>query len=188
MQHSEPLRLFIGVKPEANVSKQLSALVASMQGMSFASRLRWLKPVNIHLTLRFLGKTEPDRIDRLVSRLEKRPAFSPVSYQLHAVSGFPDCKNPVVIAALVAENKPLQALVDELESVAINCGFAAEEKPFRGHISLARCRRGFDQANILPQQIEPINGLIKQITVYRSDTGPEGAEYTALTCINSAAN
>lgn len=55
----------------------------------------WVKPGNIHLTLKFLGDTDPDRIPGIQYTLsETLASFSRFQISLDSAGVFPDTKNP----------------------------------------------------------------------------------------------
>ena len=52
----ESLRAFVAVAPGAPLRDALGHARASLESAKFAPGLRWVRPENLHLTLRFLGE------------------------------------------------------------------------------------------------------------------------------------
>ena len=72
----------------------------------------WVKPVNIHLTLKFLGNTDPDRIPGIQNKLtETLASFPPFQLSLESTGVFPNTKNPRILwVGLKDKEEALRAL------------------------------------------------------------------------------
>jgi 2'-5' RNA ligase len=74
---------------------------------------------------------------------------------------------------------PLVALQGGLEAAARRCGFAAEEREFRPHLTLARAagpRPAPPGATDAARWSEPV----REVVLFESRLHPSGARYTAL--------
>ncbi|HLC19080.1 MAG TPA: RNA 2',3'-cyclic phosphodiesterase, partial [Thermodesulfobacteriota bacterium] len=62
------------------------------------SRVSWVRPANIHLTMKFLGEVEESRIDELSRELEAAARDTrPFTLSAGGVGGFPSLKSPRVL-------------------------------------------------------------------------------------------
>ncbi len=104
-------------------------------------RARWVEPGAMHLTLVFLGEIEESAVAAL--RRELTGVFAaepPVSARLYGIGAFPEGKPPRVIWLAVGISRDLSALQRRaLEACRRAAGATPDEKPFRPHLTLARC-------------------------------------------------
>ena len=102
----------------------------------------WVKPGNIHLTLKFLGDTDPDRIPGIQNKLTETLApFAPFRLSLNSVGVFPDTKNPRVLwLGLKDDEEKLKILQAAVEKASASVGFPREQRPFSPHLTLARIK------------------------------------------------
>lgn len=176
--NKEIRRLFIAIdldtKTRTRIIKQLKAL------HSKTKNIRWFKPENLHITLRFLGNTPNESIPDLINTLDKilKP-ISPFSISIHGPVLFPFTQHPSVVALPLLANNHLQQLVETVETVATQFDFKPEKRPYHGHISIGKIDK--DHRPKLPAvKWETLEMKVKDIVLYQSDTLPEGVVYTAL--------
>lgn len=181
-----PVRLFIAIKPTGSVLPKLIRSVAAMKAEPWAKQVRWIDPDNIHLTLRFLGNSDPEIIDDLSAALESRLLFNSIDYEIAEISVFPSARKPSVIAALVPASRELTRLAEEVEEIVREFGYRPESKRFRGHFTLGRCRGALPGKTVMQYLADPIIGTADEIILYASDTRSSGAVYTALARIGFA--
>jgi 2'-5' RNA ligase len=178
--HSNHLRTFFALKPEGKIISELTACIGDLQECFWSRQVRWITAGNMHMTLRFLGSTDPSIVADLLEEIRCHIKTEPIDYQIDEVLIFPSASRPRVIAATVAENDQLAELVGLIERSVQSYGFAAERKSFRGHFTLGRCRRDFPKRVTLDYPIEPARSQATEIVLYRSDTRPSGAVYSSL--------
>ena len=178
--HSNHLRTFFALKPEGKIISHLTACIGDLQGCSWSHKVRWIAADNIHMTLRFLGSTDPSVVADLLEEIRCHIKAEPLDYQIDELLIFPSASRPRVIAATVAESDQLIELVGLIEKSVQAYGFAAEGKSFRGHFTLGRCRRGFPKGVKLDYPVEPVGSAATEIVLYQSDTRPSGAVYSSL--------
>lgn len=127
------IRLFVAVPLPEQIRTQLTMMQSGLQGA------RWLKPENIHLTLRFIGEARNDLasdIDMALSEITA-PAFA---LELEDVGSFANGKRPHALWAGLAKSEPLSHLQAKIESTLVRTGLAAEERKFSPHITIARLK------------------------------------------------
>lgn len=136
------MRLFVALELSADSRRELARRVAALRGR--LPRARWVDPEILHLTLLFLGETDPARLPALTSGLAR--AFDRPSFSVRVEGGgtFPP-NRPARVAWVgieIWEGEPtaitdLQAAVRAAAVEAL--GFEPEERAFTPHVTLARC-------------------------------------------------
>ncbi len=179
------IRSFIALEPDASISSSLQAAVKRYQQETWASQVRWTEFENLHMTLKFLHNAPQTQVDQLIETLQKHltnqlaPGFS---LQLNATHTglFPSKQQPFAVVAHVENNPQLNTLVKILEDSATNCKFKPENRTFKGHITLGRCRELFSST----QKVTPlaINKAwqVQQLYLFKSELSNHGPVYTKL--------
>jgi 2'-5' RNA ligase len=154
-------------------------LAAGTSGMS------WVKPENVHITVRFLGDLGDDGVRRVRESVRRSaaPFQAPVA-RLGKLGAFPRPERPRVIWLGLAEGEEkVSALAAAVERGLRDDGFGRSDKPFRAHLTLARVREeASGVAQVLgarltePPPAEPL----PRLAVMKSELHPSGARYTAF--------
>ncbi|WP_342219982.1 RNA 2',3'-cyclic phosphodiesterase [Rickettsiella endosymbiont of Miltochrista miniata] len=139
MSTHDPLRLFFAVELNSELRQALSQLIDELKQEPWGHRVRWVHPENLHVTLRFLGTTNPDKISELAKHAHNAiNKIEPFPLQLHNIRFFPSPTAPRAIAADIIPTSELFELAYALEEVASNLGFTPETKPYLPHLTLGR--------------------------------------------------
>jgi 2'-5' RNA ligase len=149
------------------------------------SGLSWVKPGNLHITLRFLGDLGDSGVRRAGEAVERGagglPAFEAA---LGGLGGFPDLSRPrVVWAGLSRGEAEAQALARAVNGELESAGFGRPDKPFRSHLTLARVRPGAKGLEALSQYAAPPPpglAVLDGVVLMKSDLHPAGSRYTPL--------
>lgn len=162
------MRLFVAVWPPADVVERLEALPRPAR-----PGLRWTTAAQWHITLRFLGSVADADFARLDAAMEEAARRPPLS----AVAGPTLTRlGPGVLCLPVAGLDPLAAAVVE-RTAAI--GEPAGDRPFRGHLTIARAGRGVD-----PRPRPPVafsaTWAVEEVTVVSSTLHRDGARYEVV--------
>ncbi|WP_164668316.1 RNA 2',3'-cyclic phosphodiesterase [Virgibacillus doumboii] len=108
---------------------------------------QWPHKDDLHITLKFLGPVELDRINRLIKSLEvikATPAFSVLTGNLGC---FGNPKKPRVLWAGVEKTNEIMQLQQSIEQIARQAGFQEENRAYKPHITLAKKWNG-TEANV----------------------------------------
>lgn len=147
--------------------------------------LSWVRPENLHLTVRFLGDLDDEAVGRACDsvRAGAEPLAAPVA-ALGRLGGFPNLERPRVVWAALAEGGDEVTDVARVVNEALRRGgFGPPEKPFRPHVTLARVREHASGLQALREAVVPPPpgpAALDRITVMKSDLHPSGSRYTAL--------
>jgi len=179
------IRAFIAIEINDRTREELSNVQSALK-KHLAGSITWVKPANIHLTLRFLGDIKQEQVELLkpimgiVAKNSKH-----FNMDLGVLGIFPSISTPRVLWAGIHfgfdQVCHLNALLaKQLEDVQ----FASGEKYFHPHLTLARiktleCKRDLKQ---LLQEHKPreIFSTIRSIVLFESKLSSKGADYTKL--------
>ena len=180
------IRTFIAVEPSPEVRAAAAGLTDSLRRGWSAARVRWVPPVNLHLTLRFLGDTEESRIGPLGACLDGVAAGARACrLTLGSLGAFPDVRRPRVLwlGLKGAGTADLRSLQRRIEEGVTGLGWERETRPFSPHLTLGRVRPGSEPAPgegwtraAVPELALPVD----EVVLMRSDLRPGGARYSPL--------
>lgn len=151
--------------------------------------VRWMAAGNIHLTLKFLGDTEPAALNSLGDQLERIALnFRPMELVVGGLGSFPNSRQPRVIWVGVEIPAQLTELQRSIEAAAEKIGCPREDRPFSPHLTLGRVQKHASR-----EEISDISRALTAVTVgeigrfqaegftlFRSDLRPGGPIYTPL--------
>lgn len=170
-------RLFLGVALSDEVRYGLAAFLDAK-----AAHLpgKPTPPQNWHLTLRFLGPTEPEQRDRLLGTLDDQELPLPFVLGFAGLGAFPRPRAATVLWLGVDRGgEELTELAEACEEAARDAGFPPEERPFHPHVTLARVRPTDDVAELVESvPAFPLSQEVDRVILYRSLVGgPGGVRY-----------
>jgi 2'-5' RNA ligase len=185
----EAVRSFVAVHvPDAWVTG-LAALRDRVAAA--ASGIRWVKPDAAHVTLAFLGPVPRERVPAVTARLrEAATGCAPCRVSADAIGVFPHPGRATVL--WLGINDPAEGLhrvQGRVEAALSAEGFAAEERPFRPHLTLGRWRTPPPRDRVeallateLPLALRGGDGewAVTEIRLMASQLTPEGPVYTVL--------
>lgn len=135
--------------------------------------IRWTRKVeNFHVTMKFLDKVPPERLLVLGQALGDALADqSPFDVVVRGMGAFPGPGHANVLWAGIEDPAGRLGQVAEIvERTTATFGFTRESRPFRGHVTLGRCRRALDVRNpIAPWRERRFGSLaVSELHVYES--------------------
>jgi 2'-5' RNA ligase len=129
----DAIRLFTAIDLPEEVKQSLVRLCHGIPGV------RWVKPEQLHLTLRFIGSVNQECFAGIREMLSGIGA-PPVTLTLNRVGAFPATGPPRVLWAGIERSGELASLRDQVEKVLVAAGCEAETRLFSPHITLARLK------------------------------------------------
>jgi 2'-5' RNA ligase len=179
------VRCFIAIKLPDEVRTQIESQIQELN--HFTKMVRWIKADSLHLTLKFLGEIEADRVEQVKSTLERvKGVVPPFDLRFNGSGCFPGRKRPRVFwLGLDKEGVvPLSELQSWLEDQLWQVGFEKENRKFTPHLTIARVK-GDENFSDLYSYID--NHLftgkkfnVDKIYLIRSYLRPTGAAYKEL--------
>ncbi|MDP8237091.1 MAG: RNA 2',3'-cyclic phosphodiesterase, partial [Candidatus Erginobacter occultus] len=116
-------RLFIALDLPGEIAENISRLVRELAGR--LEGVRWTPAENIHLTLKFLGQAETERIPQIRNCLDRAAdQHLPLEVSLEGLGAFPGGRKPRVIWTGVGEGREkLAGLAEDLDRGLAELGF-----------------------------------------------------------------
>ena len=167
------MRAFVAAFPSAAARQAIKDALADLRGQTRSNRaLRWLPETNYHVTLRFLGDIE--ETDSVIAALGTIQVAGAICCAVERLVPFPNPRRASVVALTLASGGQLEALAAGVNRALRDLG--APDKPFRSHLTVARCRNKVPRLETDPR----LSFRLNSFGLYRSETLPEGARYSAL--------
>jgi 2'-5' RNA ligase len=181
-------RAFIAIELSREIAEGVRRIQAGLRERT--KDVRWVRPEGIHLTLKFLGDVDPDRIEGIASQAEEDvKTIGPFTVGVRGCGGFPQDRYPRVIwIGVVDPNDALKELQARVEQGMEGMGFAREERVYTPHLTIGRLRSGKGKGKVA-QALEAMKACdlgtmeVREICLFRSLLKPTGAEYTNLKII-----
>lgn len=173
-------RLFLGIPLSEEVRDSLMRDMARLATLVPERAVTWVPNLNLHVTLKFLGEVDEDRVGLLSRGISDTcSAWGVVASALHGdVVFFPGARHPRIVAAGVDGGDRLVRLAARLELWAEKEGFPRENRAFRPHVTLGRVRKGPGPFPEFPGScITPLDFALDRVTLYESRLTPKGAHY-----------
>lgn len=176
-------RAFISVE----LGEETRRRVAELQGQMRAAgaRLRWVRPKNLHFTLRFLGELPVAQVARaVVATREAVKTATPFAVTIAGLGAFPTFERPQVVWVGSREGADaLEALAARIDEFLARERFVMDSRRFRPHLTLGRSRddrQWGDLVRTLHRFRDAAVGeeRIDAVTVMESRLTPEGPVYT----------
>jgi len=150
------------------------------------TRVRWVAPQNLHVTIAFLGQvTEPMTASLSNLLAPAAAAVAPFDMTCGGLGAFPDERHPRVLwAGVTSPAEELEGLHRRVTEILGETGFDMKDELFRSHVTIGRVRE-VEDGGLAPCFDEDLSGdfgrtRVKDLACYRSDLDPRGADYHLL--------
>jgi 2'-5' RNA ligase len=178
---SDAIRSFIAVDLDDGARRAAAEVARVLREAPGGRSVRWVRPESLHVTLRFLGNVEPDRVAPLARCVgEQVSPLAPFTVRLGASGLFPTPRRPRVVVLALEPEEPLEELAAAVERGVAALGFEPETRRFRAHLTLGRLRGGRGPATRGLAAPENTTLAVDEVVLFRSELHPTGARYTAL--------
>lgn len=179
------MRTFIAIEISNEIKTVLDRIESHLKYSG--ADIKWVKPENIHITLKFLGEVKEEKIKELKMVLDEVGKITrPFDISIKEIGAFPRIEFPRVIWVGLdkgaAESTALAAKVEEALS---GIGFQKETRPFASHLTIGRVRSPKNR-EALKEKVtgykSPISGhqTVSSIILFQSTLTPKGPIYTKL--------
>lgn len=153
---------------------------------------RWVDPRNLHITLRFIGPVEPDRVDDLTDAIARAIAGHVVSdFTLDGIKASPSPRRPRMLwATFLDEAGGLESLAQAIDESVVGLGFEGDSRPFRPHATLCRLKSPIAFTDAAKAAVSTALGgsAIRvsdpKCTLFSSRLTPRGPVYSELSVWN----
>jgi RNA 2',3'-cyclic 3'-phosphodiesterase len=187
---AERFRTFIALSLPDVVKDAIHQAQGKLQAAVRSSAVRWTKPEQFHLTLKFLGYVPAPQVPGLIDQLESiGPDFHAIPLEAARLGSFPAGGAPRVVWVGVHDCSGallrLQAAIDH-----VTTQFGREERAFSGHITLARVKDiSRSEASFLKERLAKGQEMsfgswtATQFELMRSVVSSQGSTYSSLASI-----
>ncbi len=186
------MRAFIAIELPSDIKDAISKIQDKLK--TALPKVSWVKPPNLHLSLKFLGEISPEQLSD-ISKIAEEIANQSCVFKigLETLGVFPDLARARIIWA--GTNKmpwELGKIVEQLENKLAQAGFAKEARPFRAHITIGRIKSHLNPSEFEKAILEVnkdrqnVNLGFKAagITIFQSTLGATGPTYDLLKAAN----
>ena len=194
------IRAFLAVE----LSQELRADLATVQQelkhriepeMKRDTRISWVQPDSLHLTIKFLGDTDEQVIDPLRIAVEQAIGGQiAVNVPLERLGAFPRPQSPRVLWVGPSENwekgaeaKRMAEIHGTIEQTCESFSFLRETRPFSPHLTLARIKVGerhvgvaLAKGEVLDRPLSLGSLTVESVVLMKSELQPTGSVYTKL--------
>ena len=186
------MRLFIALPLPQKAEQFLGNIIEDLrQKEQKVGKVKWVDSKNIHLTMKFLGETDENKIEDISTAIKKTAGkHSSVNCTINKINGFPNLNRPRIIwAGLENENNDdnlikLENIASDIDTEMSQLGFEKENRKFKSHLTLGRVKDNKDLHNLTKYleslKIQPEDLLFDKIVLFKSTLTPKGAIYERL--------
>ena len=184
----EQIRSFIAVELPEEIKTRLEQLEAQLKSET-QTRVKWVDPNSIHLTLKFLGNIDAGKTGEITRVMEEAvKGIPPFRLSVKDLGVFPTVRRvQVAWVGLSGEVDKLRQVQQRLESSLEQLGFAAESRAFTPHLTIARIRNQASQDErqrfgqlITGTSFDAGEISVDAISLMRSQLTRQGAIYSRL--------
>ena len=184
------MRLFVALAIPCAVRDNLATLINDLR--ITAPKARWVRPENIHVTLKFIGEVVPDKLESIRGALSNVRSERSVELNFRGLGYFPNPKRPSVLWAGIDASPNLPSLAADIDRSLEKLGFPREQRAFVPHLTIARFQP--------PRIHEKLQSAIAQSSgrdfgslrtgefhLVESKLKPSGPQYTTIETIRFSA-
>src|SRR5688500_4948128 len=125
------MRLFFAVLLPKELISHLTAVQNELKSQVTDSGVKWTNQGQLHLTVKFLGETDPDRLQKVLPvGLAVREGRKPFELSIGGLGAFPSLNRPSVI--WLGAKKGAESLVSlalQLDELLVKYGYKKEARP-----------------------------------------------------------
>ena len=180
-------RVFLAINLPEEVRSRLVAVQQKLARAVPGNAVRWTSPVQLHLTLKFLGHLPEETVSRISAEAQS-VCGRLRAFQVNAsdVGFFPNANHPRIVWAGI-EGLGLADLQPRLEAACCAITAQPEENRFKGHVTLGRVKSlTRTDAGQLGQAVQSQTNhdyrawTVHTVELMQSELSSEGSIYSVL--------
>ena len=179
-------RLFCAFELPESLRARISQHSQRVRDATPEAAASWSRPENIHLTVKFFGNVDQQRISVIsaaATRVVKE--FSPVRIEVGKTGVFPRPSRPQVLWIGIDDpSRGLAKLHKQLEDEFAREGFSKEDRAFRPHLTIARIRKPHNSDRLaeahLGMEFSSVAIDLSELVLFRSELSSGGSKYTPI--------
>ncbi len=181
MSKDSAVRTFLAVRLPLELAATLHKKAIHRAGDEHTHDVRWVVPQQQHITLKFLGSSNIDQLDTLITRLEQ--GFSGCK-MFDSMTGcfrfFPNGRKSRILALDMHSGQELKRLAAICEYAALQSGFQPERRNFYPHVTLGRFKspRYVNHSQFF--NLPSFRMTVAEVVLFQSEPSSDGKKYKAL--------
>ncbi|HVK58001.1 MAG TPA: RNA 2',3'-cyclic phosphodiesterase [Candidatus Kapabacteria bacterium] len=185
---SRKIRAFLAVKTPPEWDEKLADLQRNLKSKFGSGAFRWVKPDQIHITLRFFGWLKIEEAEDLKQKLPPiLKVHPPFALTCVGLGCFPNARRPRVFwAGLQGDLEMAGALQRKILAATDGYGEPPEERPFKPHLTLARLKEP-DRRHVTDLEEAISRGFqidqpwkVTTVLLMESHLSPKGSTYEVV--------
>jgi RNA 2',3'-cyclic 3'-phosphodiesterase len=177
------VRLFVALDFPDSVRDAIRDLIARLKPLCKSAR--WVRPEGMHVTLKFIGHVDAEKLDSITAALAEVRSDAPVEMRFHGVGFFPTERRPRVFWCGIEASPNLAEIAAKIERSLEPLEIPSETRDFVPHLTLARFDSPHGLAKLLEAAAEFQSldlGSTREIEfhLFESILKKSGAEYAKL--------
>jgi len=184
------MRLFVAIPLPVHVIAALTDLQQRVRIlMPEGDRVvRWTRTEQFHLTLRFFGNVEEEKLEALRDRLHQAVLnFNPFDLQLGHCGCFPNSNHPRILwVGLEGDVASLNALHESIRIQTADFGQPPDDRKFQPHLTLGRLRHSSRAQNFrkkceaISAPVRSASWTVNEMQLIYSRLSAEGSIYRMI--------
>lgn len=186
MTTAAPWRVFCAFDLPAQVRELMGEHIQRLRKDFPDAAVSWGRVENFHLTVKFLGGIEIDRVE-LISTAAAQAIrdIRPFEIFVGKTGVFPRPSRPQVLWIGVTDPQTKLAVLHErLENACAAEGFEKEDRAYHPHLTVARIRKSQGARQLadahLQMKFESVPVELNELIVFRSELSSKGPRYTTI--------
>jgi 2'-5' RNA ligase len=181
------MRAFIAIGLPTEIKDVLSQIQDKLK--TGLPKISWVKPQNLHLTLKFLGEISPGQLDAIKHIItEVSQGIAAFKIKLDDLGVFPDLRQARIIWIGISQDTITKQIAGLLETKIADVGITKEKRDFSSHITIGRIKIPLNPVDLERELKKAKNDVVYAnmefnaggITLFESVLGPSGPAYTVL--------
>jgi RNA 2',3'-cyclic 3'-phosphodiesterase len=186
---TQKLRLFVAISTPEAVRNEITGVQRKLQQSVSPAAVRWTKPEQFHLTLRFLGDVPGERVAALQEAINVVcHGSSALRLRAQGVGFFPNARSPRVIWTGVNDGEGrLVDLQKKIESAVQSSTKEPGTEKFAGHVTIGRVKHlNRPEIEKLTAHAQAVQDRLlgewtaNEIEIIQSRLSPAGAQHSLL--------
>jgi RNA 2',3'-cyclic 3'-phosphodiesterase len=185
------MRLFVALEIPEAVRGNFAAAQKHVQKkvqkdlLAAGTELRWVRPENFHVTLKFIGQASREELAAIIEELRGVRPDGAVKANFCGLGYASNAKRGGVLWATMEASNFLKMLAAQIDRRLGRLGIAVEKRVFLPHLTLARCKQNGAVAAIRAavreyEGYEFGSMLWEEFHLMESRLGAGGSQYSAL--------
>ncbi|MDA2933010.1 RNA 2',3'-cyclic phosphodiesterase [Acidobacteria bacterium AH-259-D05] len=182
------IRAFIAVTVPESILGRCQEISDRLRELNLNGR--FVKTQSMHLTLKFLGNIEEEKLLPIKEVLQETAReVAPFSLEIRQLGVFPHLGNPRVVWIGVQPIDALNQLQGKIQERLKLLGFPGENREFHSHLTLLRLKSRRNLSSLIQyvqgegagEEAGPLR--VEEVHLYQSILKPDGAEYRKLVTV-----